>query len=537
LGHAESTRKWLVIAANGYKIRTARLRRIRRYLPYLIIGLLTLHVLFIAPWVVGLFVDDAVSLLLSTSALATVQLTLSIMFLYFIILPITETLREVKSGRLEILLATPIKPSDLLVGEYLGEIPFYAIVLSVLAAIFAAILRPVGLGLVQIAIVIIILIIISLAALWIGIVVAAVLRTRLERLAGGKDIGGAIAMIIPLPFIAIIYAAWGGNLLGMLSDPEASGILGTILRLLPSSWGSELVIDFAANPGDIAAVGLRVLTRLGSLIAFLLASLWLGARVADRAYSLEQTSIATSTAKPDGIIYRTVRKLGGGGSFGALFVSLVKDFGRHLQNISNIVYMLGIFTLVNVFIMPESGPDDPPISLLGGLFLYPILVVMVAGGITVDGKEKLFIFKKAPGGIWRLLKATALRGWLLMVPLTGGATAVMSFREPGATLFTAAASMGLVSVIVAADVLFVIGLFLVNPAFSEKSPRLWINVMIVMGSQIGLFVLALIILTGGGQAPDPVGGMPYLLLTHAVLGWLAGGALLLFGKRKLEGIE
>ena len=62
--------KWLVVARNEYRIATSKIRRIRPYLPYLVIGLLAVYVAFIAPAIVSLFINDFLALILSQVAVA-----------------------------------------------------------------------------------------------------------------------------------------------------------------------------------------------------------------------------------------------------------------------------------------------------------------------------------------------------------------------------------------------------------------------------------------------------------------------------------
>lgn len=528
----KSTPKWLAVARNEYRTHTARVRWLRPYIPYLTIGLLLAHLLFIAPAVVALFVDEAMSLLLSRTAVATVQITFLTTFFLFMIMPMTETLREVRTGKLDILLAAPVKPSDLLLGEFLGELPFYAVLVALLAGIFTAILRPFGLGAAQIGMVTTAFVLTLVSAFWIGTVIAAILRTRLEKLAGGKDIGGAIAMILPLPVLAIAYAAWGGGLLEMLSSPS-NVVAGTILSFLPSSWGARMVVDFASNPAHSSALALAALGRLAALACFFLSSLWLGAKAADRAYSLEQSSLSASTVKPEGIFYGTMRSLGGRGPFGTVLLTVFKDYWRTLQNISGIVYMLGIMFLINVFAMPTpDGAGGPPMQILPLLFLFPIVVIMVTGDVTVQGKENLFIYRKAPLGVERYLRAMLVKGWMLVVPLSGivGALASLASASP---LVTALFMM----LIVAANVAFVIGLFLRNPAYSDKSPRLWMNIFIAMFVQIGAFTLSMIVLTKGGSLSQPIGGFPGLMGLLALTSWSVAAVFYGLGKARLERME
>ena len=529
--------KWLVVARNAYRIRTSSIRAIRPYFHYLVIGLLAVYVVFIAPAVVGLFIDDLLAFFLSQVAVAMVQIILFMLFIYIMVVPITETLGEVQTGQLELFLAAPIKPSDLLLGEFLGVTPFYAIFVAVIAGLFTAALNPLGLDMVQIAITIMIFVVTFLSALWIGTVIAALLRTRLGRTARGKDIGRALSLVLALPLIALIYAIMFGGLLEALADPGTSGMVKTILGLLPSSWGAEVIVGFASNPGNIAAVGFLTLTRFGGLVAFFLAALWLGAKAADRAYSLEPTTFIAARAKPDGAFYKTVKSLGGGESFGTLLVSVFKDYGRRLENLTNIAFWLGLLFSINIIIMPNvgTGPDDPPVAWIMALLIFPMLVVGVTGEVTVRGKENLFLFKKTPSGVGRLVKAMLLKSWLVAVPIVGAVTAVATALTPRTTLIFLLTNTGLMMLIVAAYVAFVLGLLLLNPAFSKKSVKLWLNGMIAALVSIGLFMVSVVVLTGRGL--EPIGGLLYVQLLQTALSWLVGIVFLYFGKRKLTRIE
>ena len=525
------TPKWLVVARNEYRIHLSRIRKIRPYFPFLAIGFLAVYVAFLAPTFVNLFIGDFFSLFPPGAAtamiVALVQIILFMIFFYFIILPITYTLKEVQTEQLEIFLAAPIKPGDILLGEFLGVMPFYAIVVTVIAGFFTAVLNPLGVDLVQMVIIIPIFVVTFLSALWIGTVIAALLRTRLGKTARGKDIGRALALVIALPMIAIMYAIMGGGLIGALADPGTSGMIRAILGLLPSSWGAEVIVGFASNPGNIGAVGFETLTRFGGLIAFFLAVLWLGAKVANRAYSLETITFAASRAKPDGAFYKTVKSLAGGGSFGTLLVSVFKDYSRRLENLSKILYMAGILILMSIFF---GRYDDPESALLMPQFMLPLLAAFVVGEVTLRGKETLFIYKKTPSGVARLVKARLLHGWLVVVPITAVVIAVSTILTPQTTFISLLTTTGLSILFVAANVTFVLGLFLLNPAFSDKSANFVINFMItVFAMANGLVLIPLIVLD-----------LPLLHILSYVtvpLSWLVGIVILYLGKRKLSRIE
>ena len=522
--------KWLVVARNGYRIRINKIRKIRPYFPYLAIGLLVVYVAFIAPAFVSLFIDDLLAFFLSQVAVAMIQIILLMIFFYLIILPITYTLQGMQAGQVEIFLAAPVKSSDVLLGEFVGVMPFYAIAIAVIAGSFTAILHPLGLDLVQIAITVIIFVVISLCALWIGTVIAALVRTKFARTARGRDIGRALSLVLALPMIAIMYSIIGGGLLDALADPGTSGMVRTILNLLPSSWGAEVIVGFASNPGNITAFGFETLTYFGGLVAFFVAVLWLGAKAANSAYSIEPTTFTASRAKPDGIFYKTIRYLGGGGSFSTLLVSVFKDYGRRLENLSRIAYIVGLIAMINIFF--GGGRDDPESVLIMGLFLFPFLAVLVVGQVVEGGKENFFIYKKTPSGVGRLIKARLLQGWLVSVPIGAAITVVSMILIPQTTFVSLLTYIGFMVLVIAANVALALGLSLLNPVFSENARDqmfgLMLNAQVGIFVSVGIFIGSMIILRLG---------LFNTLMLYTVVIWLLGIVSLYLGKRRLSRIE
>jgi len=524
------TPKWLVVAKNEYRIRINNIRKIRPYFPILVIGLLAVFVALIAPAFVNLFIDDFHAFILSQIALVLMPIIMFLFFFYLIILPITYTLQGMQAGRVEIFLAAPVKPSDVLLGEFLGVMPFYAIAITVIAGFFTAALSPLGLDMLQIAITIMIFVVTFLSALWIGTVTAALVRTKFAESARGRDIGKALSLLLALPMIAVMYAIMGGGLLEALANPGTSGMVRDILSLLPSSWGAELIVSFASNPANIGAVGFQTLTRFGGLVIFFVAVLLLGTKAASRAYNIEPTTFTASMAKPDGFFYRAVRYLGGGGSFGTLLVSVFKDYGRRLENLSRIAYILAIFVMVNVFLV--RGFSDPEGPLIMAQFLFPFLAVFMVGQVTVHGKESLFIYKKTPFGVGRFVKAKIVQGWLVAVPIAAAITAISLILVPQASAVSLLAYIVFIVLLVAANVALALGLALLNPQFSESARAqmggLMLNANVAMFASIGVFIGSMVLLD--------LGIFNTLLLQNAVI-WLLGIIFLYLGKMKLSRIE
>ena len=122
----------------------------------------------------------------------------------------------------------------------------------------------------------------------------------------------------------------------------------------------------------------------------------------------------------------------------------------------------------------------------------------------------------------------------MVVPIAAVVTAVSTILMPQTTLISLLTNTGLVILYLAAIVTFVLGLSLVNPAFSDKSGNYMINVMITMFAiPNGLFLVPLIIFEKVFDL-----GLYYVLFFVTVpLSWLLGIVFLYLGKRRLSRIE
>ena len=342
--------------------------------------------------------------------------------------------------------------------------------------------------------------------------------------------------------IAVMYAILGGGLPEALADPGTSEMVREILSILPSSWGAEIFVGFASNPGNIVAVGFESLTRFGGLFMFFIAALWVGTKVANRAYSLEPSKFTSSKAKPDSFFYKIVRFVGGGRSFGTLLSTIFKDYSRRLENLSWIAYAVGLVALIRIFI---SDPSSEPIDQLVFLseLAIPFLAAFVVGTVS-RGKDALFIFKKSPSGIGKFVKARLVQGWLVTVPIAAGVIVVSTILLPQIRLTPLLFNIILGSLRTSALVAVVLGLAIINPIFAvesrERNMGIIINLMVVLFATIGLGIgLPRLGLSFGKILPslDPVTAILYDHLLLTIVFSLVGIFLLYIGTRKLDRIE
>jgi hypothetical protein len=155
--------------------------------------------------------------------------------------------------------------------------------------------------------------------------------------------------------------------------------------------------------------------------------------------------------------------------------------------------------MVNIFLV--GGFNDPEGSLIMTQFLFPFLAVFMVGQVAVYGKEGLFIYKKTPNGVGRFVKAKLLQGWLIAVPVAVAIAFLALISVPQSSLESLVVSIGLITLLVAANVMLALGLALINPQFSDNTRAqmgsLMLNANIAMFASIGVFIGSMVFLDWG----------------------------------------
>ena len=142
--------KWLAIARSEYLTITSGIRKWRRWFPHVIIAFILIYLVWLMPLVVDFALDDFTEFFIGQAALAMMELMLFMFFVWFMIIPITTALRDEKTGQQELLLSAPIKPSDILLGKFVGQLPFYSIGVAFVGGFFTAVLAGIGIDAIQI---------------------------------------------------------------------------------------------------------------------------------------------------------------------------------------------------------------------------------------------------------------------------------------------------------------------------------------------------------------------------------------------------
>jgi len=349
------------------------------------------------------------------------------MLIWFVILlvPLSNSLKEIMIGQWEILLSNNVKTRDMLVGSFLGKLPVNGLIVifaaPVLLAPFISVLQVSLIG--QILMYSEILIV-TLSTIWLSNLLSVAIQSKLGESPRGKDLANAIALllgfVVVLPLVGLQLAA------NVVAD-----ILGwNIFLVMPFIWSADLLtgsaiifngVGYAIQVNTVLSLEYPIILLLQSV--FVVGVLAIGISTADRLFTIEagtRTESVVSSGKSN-IILRGLRWIIPG-SFGILLVTVMKDFGRKAQNISRLSIMIVLAVVAPILLSIRGGYMPSEVDLRSILVMmglaFAILSGVSFGGVGfLDSKDQLWIIKTAPRGTRRFMLAKIAQAFLFILPV------------------------------------------------------------------------------------------------------------------------
>jgi hypothetical protein len=474
---------WKIVANNEFKILTSRFNKHRKALVIVLISFIIIYsgvISWFIPWFVNsvLVGTGLIEFLLAFLPTILIVAFMAI-FIYSLVLPLSNTLQDIEKGQLEIIISSPIRPQQILFGIFLGRMFLYSLfiviigvpLISFLAALTTAspifILISVGA-----------IITLYLTGGWIGTMISATLQSRLSKMSKGRDIGRALTFVFSFLILIIFY-----SIFFFIQALQGSEIFNIIVQVLPSTWAANIVSGLILETTTL----LSPLYSGLLIIAFSVLIIFLGYNYAEKIYSLEPPQIAVQTIKKENAFFKGIRTIFRG-SLGTIVVTQMKDFVRRLENVSKIGYVLAItivLTVVYSFALPP-GYSDFLIFFIPLLFTQ-IITVLLGSDFTVKGKDKLWIYKKSPGGIDSLIISKVLQMIILILPI-GIILMTITSVILKLSLINALFSVSITVFLGAVLSVLVVGIFSANPVFEERSSKFGLNMLLFMGIVWGGFM-------------------------------------------------
>ena len=494
------------------------------------------------PRILGFFISEyggAFESLMATSFPGLLRTIMLVIWMFILIVPISNSLENVKIGQWEILFSNNVKTRDLLFGTFVGRIPVYGIFVVALAPIVVfPFVYAYHVSIVGQLLMYLVIFLFAIVTIWISTVFSTAIHAKIGASPRGDDIGKALSWalvpLVALPAMGSMY--WMDSVVSLLNLD--------VSMILPSTWSANIITWIAMHtstlrPSSIMNLQLywfavNPIVDLLILCVFSVVVLVIGFKSADRlfAYGASPGSQKVARAGSDNIFIRGIRQLFGR-RFGVIVATSFKDYSRKLQNIAKLSY--GLFLAFLVPLLIGFGPlattiDDPifvPVmtSLMLGMMLGIFSGVIFGGVGLLDSKDQLWILKSAPMGVPKFVVARVLSYMMIGLPYAlfpaFFAGYLMNF-----TIYEILIVGMFVYSIVLGGIFVGVGITAANPSYEDTSSGAFIinqigtiiimmvcvMISIIQGVLIaiyqGLFAGALII----SSIPTPIVGLVVLII-------------------------
>ena len=426
-------RVWLAIAKAEFLVRTVKLRKSRKIMYPIAIGIALACGLFLVPRLVGFFFTEfgaAFEAMLATSFPGLLRTIMLAVWMFILIIPISNSLENVKIGQWEILFSNNVKTRDLLFGTFVGRIPVYGIFVIALAPIVVSpFVFAYNVSMLGQLLMYLVIFVFAIVTIWLSTVFSTAIHAKIGTSPRGDDIGKALSWalvpIVAIPVMGSMY--WTSSVVALL-DLELS-------MILPSTWCADILTWIAMYTGSLRPSSIMNLELYWFAVSpivdililgiFTLVVLYVGFKSADRffAYGVSYGSQKVLGAGPENLFIRGIRNVFRG-NFGTIVATSFKDFARKLQNIAKLSY--GLFLAILIPMLIGFGPftsmvDDPifiPVmsSLTLGM-MSGIFSGVIFGGVgLLDSRDQLWILKSAPRGVPKFIVARVISYMIVGIP-------------------------------------------------------------------------------------------------------------------------
>lgn len=535
-------RVWWAIAKAEFLVRTAKLHRSRKILFPMVIGIALAFGLFLIPTILGYFiarVGGVFEIMLATSFPGLLRTIMMVLWMFILIVPISNSLENVKIGQWEILFSNNVKTRDLLFGTFVGKIPVYGIFVIALGPIAVApFVYAYNVSIIGQLLMYLVIFLFAIVTIWLSTVFSTAIHAKIGSSPRGDDIGKALswalAPLVALPAMGSMY--WMGNVVAFLNLD--------VSMILPSTWSADILTWIAMYTGSLRPSSILNLelywfavspiVDILILCIFSVVVLFLGFKSADRlfAYGASPGNHKIARTGPENLFIRGIRKVFGG-RYGTIIATSFKDYARKLQNIAKLSY--GIFLAILIPLLIGFGPfatmvDDPifvPVmtSLMIGMMLGIFSGIIFGGAGLLDSRDQLWILKSAPGGVPKFIVARVISYMMVGIPY-----ALFPAIVSGLLLNFSLADILLVCTFVYSIVLggiFVgVGITAMNPSYEDTSSGAFIinqigTIVVMMICIIASIIPAVLIAIHQGvfgsaltiaSIPSPIVGLVFLML-------------------------
>ncbi len=504
---------WYAVARNEYRLMTSWIRRIRKVFPIILVAIPTILFAIIIYYSNQIHIyasfEDAVMLYLKnvygyvgefTFELGGGVIDITLLMSQFIgilsfMMPIMGSIgnvfRETEVISRDMILASPLRSRDILFGRFVANLFFVPLGLIFVAFMFIPVFIEHGVNsLATPFIVVAAAVLPSLVGIWVGVLLSSYIKTKSDTSPRIKDIAKAILGLVGMLF-GISYF--------LLILSQASSIYWTFS---PTTWITN-IIYIAVTGTNLAKVtyslGLYsysyyvplqpdIWLSLALLLMFVVLVFYVGIRISDRLFVFEVSVSEVRTIEKENWFFKAVRRAIPS-PLGAITAVQLKEFSRSLESIARVAFVLSFPLILYLFnFMGFSNSFLPTSDLFGVLFLpsfssfYIILAAAMIGLIeasqmTVKQRDLFWTYKKAPGGVERLVYSKFLGMLIVGLPISI-VLAVFFQLAIGPSISEMLILIAVILFFTTISSAIALGIYCARPVFKEQSAGHLINFLI-----------------------------------------------------------
>ena len=540
---------WKIIIKHEIRLKTYRYRKNRKLYMLIIYAIFLYWGFYLGPNLFNIITSTIAQDIPSEYIFFSVKFIeyfLTSFFLIILIYPLYNLYRKAEIGHNEILLASPIKPGDIFLGEFLGKLIFYYLIILGSGPVIISLLNQIRrLNILQYILIYSSLFFLLAFSFLIGMIIANLIEYKMSKSKIAKDLGKSFLLFLSIIVVAMFYILrFFFNIL--LSNPQYK----IWLMYYPSFWYSNIIlyaIDPSLNLFNSLSNYLFVIANisLGIIIPSIL--LYFSYKNADHFYSLEgNTENEVFIRKKEGRFYKSIRIITPQ-KWRGLIIAQFKQFFRKKENLFKIIYIWALISVIGITIILSF--EDPSLfryDILNFKLLIIIIVSWVGGmlfgvlmglHIFIDSKQLVFQYKSTPRGIKALVYSYIFEIFYLIlildIILTFFFTIIFQLELVYSLIFFI--TFMLYSIVIQ---LQAIGIQCFNPLFEERGKHGYLISYFIILLQIVSFIIALIMLVPfASNTMNNSLGLLYILLINLVV--TLGFSLLIIhiGLSKLQKIE
>ncbi len=547
---------WYHIAKKEIRLRTSKLRKQRKLFFVMIYGFFLFWAIFLGPYIIDLLLPDLLKTYgssLETILHPIIEYSFMMLFIVFLIYPLITLYRRLEIGIKDVVSSSPAKPGDIFLGEFIGQLPFYILIVLAIGPLGLAVLMQINSNLTlwhHLLFYITIFFLITFALL-VGNIIANWIEHKIFSKSRKSLLNNFFFTILPFIIILALYSFH--IIFELLEEYPDFKIL---MNFFPSFWYSNIVLHLV-DPTSIDPYFLNFWLYFILIIGVPLICAYISYKKAEIFYELETPIQLTKYSKRlERFFLKIIRKMTPS-KLRIPVITQFKEFIRKKENINKTIFLIALNTVFGVFLslsLDKPLINNTEISYGDSLLIievidlnYSIMFILSwMGGLTfgvfmgiyifINSKEIVYLYKKSIRStkilVFSFLYNMAIISIILAFLLTIIFSLIFLLDILSAIAFFISYLVHSLIILTQATAIQCI-----RPLYNEKGKFMYFNIYVIALLQIVSFILSLIVFIPLTPFINYTIGFNQIILINIGISFIISLLLLIIGIEKLKRIE